>query len=72
MGTMQQLNERSYWRDSFQDQLTVAYKDSLLSSVLTDTQKSNHNSEMLDNIVVDQLEVFGKEKMHIKSNMMAK
>ena len=50
----------------------MAYKDSLLSSVLTDTQKSNHNSEMLDSMVVDQLEVFGKEKMHIKSSMMAK
>ena len=50
----------------------MAYKDSLLSSVLTDTQKSNHNSEMLDSVVVDQLEVFGKEKMRIKSSMMAK
>ena len=44
MGTMQQLNDETYWRDSFQDQLTVAYKDQLLSSVLIDTQKSKHSS----------------------------
>ena len=44
MGTMQQLNDETYWRDSFQDQLTVAHKDQLLSSVLIDTQKSKHSS----------------------------
>lgn len=39
MGTMQQLADHSYWRDSFKDQLTVAFKDHILSSVLTDTMK---------------------------------
>mmetsp|Transcript_27577 Transcript_27577/g.34233 ORF Transcript_27577/g.34233 Transcript_27577/m.34233 type:complete len:282 (+) Transcript_27577:761-1606(+) len=72
MGTMQQLAENSYWRDSFKDQLTVAYKDSLLSSVLTDSQKTQHSGVLLDGVVRDRLEVFGKDKLRIKSNMIAK
>lgn len=72
MGTMTQLAEHSYWRDGFKDQLTVAYKDQLLSSVLTDTQKFAHSGNMLNSIVGEQLEVFGKEKNRIKATMQAK
>ena len=72
MGTMQQLAEGSYWRDSFQDQLSVGFKDALLSSVLTDTQKTKHTGVLLDGVVGDQLDVFGKEKQRIKTAMIAK
>lgn len=62
MGTMNMLAEHSYWRDGFKDQLTVAFKDQILSSVLTDTQKNEYSKETLDNLVSEQLEKFGKEK----------
>ena len=39
MGTMHKLARHNYWRDGFKDQLTVAYKDSLLTSVRKDTEK---------------------------------
>ena len=51
MGTMNQLAEHSYWRNGFKDQLTVAYKDQLLSSVLVETQKFSHSGSLLDGIV---------------------
>ena len=72
MGTMTQLAEHSYWRDGFKDQLTVAFKDQLLSSVLIDTQKFGHSGTLLDGIVGEQLDQFGKEKSRIKTSMMAK
>ena len=72
MGTMKQLAEHSYWRDSFKDQLTVAFKDQLLSSVLVDTQKFDHSGSLLDSIVSEQLDDFGKAKQRIKSSMLAK
>ena len=59
MGTMTQLNENSYWRDGFKDQLTVAFKDSLLGSVLNDTQKFDHAGSMIDDLVSQQLDSFG-------------
>ena len=72
MGTMTQLAEHSYWRDGFKDQLTVAYKDQLLSSVLTDAQKFAHSGNMLNGIVSDQLDIFGKDKARIKTAMQSK
>ena len=51
MGTMTQLNENSYWRDGFKDQLTVAFKDTLLGSVLNDTQKFDHAGGLIDGLV---------------------
>ena len=59
MGTMTQLNENSYWRDGFKDQLTVAFKDNLLASVLNDTQKFDHAGSMIDDLVSQQLDSFG-------------
>ena len=52
-GAMTQLAEHSFWRDGFKDQLTVAFKDQLLSSVLTDTQKAQHTNTLLNGIVTD-------------------
>ena len=72
MGTMSQLASHSYWRDSFQDQLTVAFRDQLLGNVLHESQKSQHAGRMLDSLVKDELKVFRKEKDRIKSNMVAK
>lgn len=53
MGTMQKLARHSYWRDSFKDQLTVAYKDSLLTSVRKDTEKFCQSGQYLDDMVRD-------------------
>ena len=72
MGTMTQLADHSYWRDGFKDQLTVAFKDQLLSSVLTDTDKQYYASEVVDSMVSDQLEEFGVEKGRIKQQMASK
>ena len=72
MGTMTQLNENSYWRDGFKDQLTVAFKDSLLGSVLNDTQKFEHAGGMIDGLVSEQLESFGQSKARVKTAMVAK
>ena len=72
MGTMTQLNENSYWRDGFKDQLTVAFKDSLLGSVLNDTQKFEHAGGMIDGLVSEQLDSFGQTKARVKSSMVAK
>lgn len=54
-GTMTQLAENSYWRDGFKDQLNVAFKDQLLSSVQNDTMKFTHSGGLIDNLVEDQL-----------------
>lgn len=51
MGSMKQLAEHSYWRDGFKDQLTVAFKDQLLSSVKTDTEKFTRTGSYLDETV---------------------
>ena len=47
------MADQHYWRDSFADQLTVAYKDQLLSSVRIDTQKAKHAGSLLDDVVKD-------------------
>jgi len=52
-GTMTQLAEHSFWRDGFKDQLTVAFKDQLLSNVLTDSQKAQHTNTLLNGLVND-------------------
>ena len=62
MGTMTQLADHSFWRDGFKDQLTVAYKDQLLSAVLTDSQKQEQVAGVLDGLVQEQLDTFSKEK----------
>lgn len=72
MGTMTQLADHSYWRDGFKDQLTVAFKDQILSSVLTDTVKFDQAGEVVDSLVGDQLNDFGLEKSRIKAMMMSK
>jgi hypothetical protein len=72
MRTMTQLAENSYWRDSFQDQLNVAFKDQLLGTVLTETQKAGHTGQLLDGLCSEQMELFAKEKQRIKANMAEK
>ena len=72
MGTMTQLADHSFWRDGFKDQLTVAYKDQLLSAVLTDSQKQEHTAEVLDETIQFRLDEYKRMKERIKSNMFAK
>ena len=40
--------------------------------MLVDTQKFGHSGSLLDGIVGEQLDTFGKEKSRIKSSMVAK
>ena len=48
MGTMKQLAANSFWRDGFKDQLTVAYKDQLYTSVKADNDRFNKTGNFLD------------------------
>lgn len=48
MGTMKQLAANSFWRDGFKDQLTVAYKDQLYTSVRADNDRFNKTGNFLD------------------------
>ena len=72
MGTMHKLARHNYWRDGFKDQLTVAYKDALLTSVRKDTEKFTEAGQYLDSIVSDQFVKFDVDKKRIRKNMAAK
>lgn len=72
MGTMTQLSEQSFWRDTFQDQLSVAFKDQLLGNVLKDSNKFNQAGETIDNLVGKQFDAITKQKESIKAKMVAK
>ena len=69
--TMKFLAEHSYWRDSFKDQLTVAYKDHLYAQVQGDQAKRNNSEAFLDKVVATNLNNFAKNKQNIKSETEA-
>ena len=62
MGTMKQLAANSFWRDGFKDQLTVAFKDQLYTSVKADNDRFNKTGNFLDEQIKKQLEKFHNEK----------
>ena len=72
MGTMTQLSEQSFWRDTFKDQLSVAFKDQLLGNVLKDSNKFNQAGGLVDGFVANQFSTITKQKDSIKSSMVAK
>ena len=53
MGTMTQMSEQSFWRDTFKDQLSVAFKDQLLGNVLKDSNKFNQAGGLVDGFVAN-------------------
>lgn len=69
---MTQLQEQSYWRDTFQDQLSVAYKGTLFNQVLQDNTKFDQAGDMIDKMVGKQFDVITKQKDQIKAAMVAK
>ena len=69
---MTQLQEQSYWRDTFQDQLSVAFKGSLFNQVLQDNKKFDQAGELVDDLVGKQFEIITKQKDAIKAAMVAK
>lgn len=72
MGTMKKLAKNNVWRDSFKDQLTVAYKESLLQAVRGDTDKFGRAFCYLDDKVASQLEAFADRKLEIRRQMIDK
>lgn len=69
MGTMRKLAENSFWRDGFKDQLTVAFKDQLLTSVKTDNDRFNMTGSYIDEQIACQFEKFETQKQRIKLGM---
>ena len=69
---MSQLQEQSYWRDTFQDQLSVAFKGSLFNQVLQDNKKFDQAGELVDDLVGKQFDIITKQKDAIKAAMVAK
>ena len=72
MGTMTQLAEQKAWRNTFNDQLSVAFKDQLITSVLKDSNKFNQSGAIINNFVGNQFTQITKQKESIKAAMVAK
>jgi len=68
MGTMKQLAKHSFWRDSFKDQLSVTFKDDLLSQVFTENSKYTQAGSLLDTLAVDHMDAIKTQKEQIKNN----
>ena len=69
MGSMKKLAENQFWRDGFKDQLTVAFKDSILTSVKSNNDKFQQSAKFLDEVIAGEMESFGNTKARIKRNM---
>lgn len=64
--SMQFLADNNYWRNKFEDQLQVIYKEWLFKKIDEESQKSSKAGDFLDGIVSDQGTDIGKAKEPIK------
>ena len=68
-GTLSHLAQKSYWRDTFMDQLTISYKNFLVDNTQTDTNKFLVSEDFIEGIVRDQVFAVAKHKEDIKLAM---
>lgn len=66
---MQFLADNNYWRNKFQDQLQVLYKEWLFKKIDEEAQKSSKSGDFLDGIVVEQGTAIGVAKEPIKKQI---
>lgn len=68
-GTLTHLAEHSYWRDSFQDQLGVAYKNHLVDKSLKISGDRSEATSYLDNLVDTHVHALTAQKEQIRKQM---
>lgn len=68
-GSLQFLADHSYWRDSFADQLHVAYKSSLLNNLQGEADKFSKSTQLLSSFVSKEFEQIADKKTSIKKSM---
>ena len=54
-GTLHALKEKNYWRDTFTDQLTIAYRQHLTQEVEDQSLKYDHAEELVDSMLETQV-----------------
>lgn len=55
VNTLSHLVENSYWRNSFEDQLSEVYGNNLINNVQSEIQQDSHVQNFLNEVVKDQL-----------------
>lgn len=68
-GTLSHLAQKSYWRDTFMDQLTISYKHFLVDKTQADTNKFLVAEDYIEEVVKDQVFAVAKHKENIKQVM---
>lgn len=65
-GTLSHLAKKSYWRDTFMDQLSISYKNFLVDKTQSDTNKFIVAEDFLEGVVREQVFAVAKHKEEIK------
>lgn len=63
---MQFLADNNTWRNKFEDQLQVIYKEWLFKKVDEEAQKTSKAANFQDSIITEQISEVGKAKEPIK------
>ena len=66
-GTLSSLAESGYWRNTFNDQLNIAYKHFLTDKAISDTQESTTAESMINTFVSEELVSLAKQKEEIQA-----
>lgn len=69
LGSLQFLADHSFWRDSFTDQLHVAYKGALLSNLSSEAEKFAKSTSVLNSLVSKEFDEMSTKKQSIKKSM---
>jgi hypothetical protein len=60
------LSASSYWRENFDDQLNIAYKQFITDRTQIESEKSTHTEMVIDQFIKDEVNHFAEVKLDIK------
>lgn len=68
-GTLKHLAQNNYWRDSFDDQLQISFKQFLTEKTLADSNQQAVSQNFIDQTVAEEFGKLGVVKQSIKDGM---
>lgn len=71
-GTLHALKEKNYWRDTFTDQLGIAYRQFLTQEVEDQSTKYDQTEELVDSMVETEVTLLAQEKEEIMQRQIEK
>ena len=65
-GTLSGLGQSNYWRDTFQDQLSISFKHFLVEKAISDSNQATVTEGVLTQVIADELRNMSETKSSIR------